>query len=456
MISSGHPRYDADRVSRVGGHAVVVGASMAGLLAGRVLADAFRTVTIIDRDPLPDEAVARPSVPQADHVHVMLEPGRVILEDLFPGYGEELLSSGGLGIDNATDLEYYQRGEFLAEGPNRLPMYCASRPLFERIVRRRLAERDDVTLRAECQFTAYDFDGSASRIEGVRIANSDGCNETLAADVVVDATGRTSRTPAWLERHHYAPPVEEEVTVDLAYSTLVLERPSADRHGVMIVPSPPDTRGGTAIPVEDDRWIVTLFGLHGDHPPTDAAGIERFARRLPTPEIHRLLETHEWVSDDVRQYPFPSSRRRRYEDLHRFPDGLLVIGDAIASFNPIYGQGMSVAALEAIQLHHALADGGLADLASRFFDRVGDVVDTVWRMAVGADFEFADTTGPKPLGTDLLNRYLARVIETAQTDAHVSDRFARVLRLEEPPPTLFAPSVLWRVLAPTEVGRRVR
>jgi len=456
MISIAHPRYDGNRVSRVGGHAVVIGASLAGLLAGRVLADGFRTVTIIDRDPLPDEAVARRSVPQADHVHVMLEPGRVILEDLFPGYGEELLSAGGLTIDAAADLQYHQRGDFLAEGPHRLPMYCASRPLFERIVRRRIAERDDVTLRPECQFTEYDFDGSASRIEGIRITDSDGRNETLAADVVVDATGRTSRTPAWLERHHFAPPVEEEVTVDLAYSTVVLERPSADRRAFMVVPSSPSTRGGTAIPVEDDRWIVTLFGLHGDHSPTDAAGIETFARRLPTQDIYRLLETHEWVSDGARQYPFPSSRRRRYEDLHRFPDGLLVTGDAIASFNPIYGQGMSVTALEAIQLYHALATGGLADLPSRFFDRVGEVVDTVWRMAVGADFEFADTAGPKPLGTDLLNRYLERVIETAHTDAHVSDRFARILRLEESPTTLFAPSVLWRVLAPTEVGRSVR
>lgn len=428
---------------------------MAGLLTGRVLADGFRNVTIIDRDPLPDEAVVRRNVPQANHVHVLLEPGRVILEDLFPGYGEELLSSGGLVIDAATDLKYYQQGDFLAESPNRLPMYCASRPLFEHVVRQRLTARDDVTLRFECRATDYDINSTASQINGVQVTHTDGRTETLAADVVVDATGRTSRTPKWLERHHYAPPVEEEVQVDLAYTTTVLERPSTDRRAFLIVPSPPVTRGGTAIPIENDRWIVTLFGLHGDHPPTDAAGIEKFAQRLPTREIYSLLEKHQRLSEGVHHYPFPSSLRRRYEDLHRFPEGLLVTGDAIASFNPIYGQGMSVAALDALQLHHALASGGVTDLASRFFDRVGDVIDTIWRMTVGADFEFPQTKGAKPPGTDLLNCYLSNVIETAQTNGQVSEQYARVLRLEQPATALFSPSVVWQVAATTLMSRYV-
>lgn len=455
MISSALPRYDGSRISQIGEHAVIVGASMAGLLAGRVLADAFQEVTIIDRDVMPNEAVSRRSVPQADHVHVLLEPGRVILEDLFPGYNEELLSSGGLVIDAATDLKYYQQGDFLADGPNRLPMSCASRPLFEHVVRHRVAAHNNITLRSGCQFTDYIVDGSTSRIEGIQITVDEGQTETLAADVVVDATGRTSRTPEWLERNHYAPPVEKEVQVDLGYSTICLKRPVADQHAFLIVPSPPVTRGGTVVPIENDRWIVTLFGLHGDHPPTDVSGLKKFARQLPTQEIYHLLDTHEWLSDEIHHYPFPASLRRCYEDLHRFPEGLLVTGDAVASFNPIYGQGMSVAALDALQLHHALASGGLADLASRFFDRIGDVIDTIWRMTVGADFDFPETEGPKPPGTDLLNRYLSRVIETAHTNDQVSDQFARVLRLEKPPTALFAPNVIWQVAAPEWVSRYV-
>lgn len=425
---------------------------MAGLLAGRVLLDGFREVTVIDRDALPDEPVVRPGVPQADHVHVLLEAGRATLEDLFPGYCERLLTSGGVLIDAARDLNYHHRGDFLAEGPNRLPMYCASRPLFEQVARARLAELDRITLRSEHRCTGYLLDGGT--VSGVVSRTGDGEEVTLTADLVVDATGRPSRTSTWLDRHGYSPPVVEEVRVDLAYATTVIERPSEDRRAFLVVPTPPVARGGAAVPIEESRWIVTLFGLHGDHPPTDVRGFETFAGELPTSELRSLLDAHRWVSENVRRYSFPSTLRRRYDDLERFPEGLLVTGDALASFNPIYGQGMSVAALDALQLHHALATSDRAELASEFFDRTAEVIDVVWRMTVGADFEFPRTEGPKPRGTDLFNRYISRLIRSAHTDGYLSDRFARVLRLERPPKTLLAPDVLRRVLVPGGPRRR--
>ncbi|MFA1610490.1 FAD-dependent oxidoreductase [Halobellus rubicundus] len=443
-------RYDADRVTERDGHAVVVGASMAGLLAGRVLADAFESVTVLDRDPLPDERVARRGVPQANHVHALLEPGRVMLEDLFPGYGDDLLAEGGVIMDASKKLDLYQQGDFLAESPHELPFYCASRPLFELLVRRRMRERDDVTLRGECHVTGYRSDGEASTVTGVTLVDAADEKDALAADLVVDATGRTSRTPTWLERNGYPTPETEDVGVDLAYSTVAVERPADDDRGYLVVPSPPTTRGGTAVPVEDERWIVTVFGRHGDHPPTDPEGFREFAASLPTAEIRELLDEHEWDGEEIHQYPFPASKRRYYEDLDRFPDGLLVTGDAVASFNPIYGQGMSVAALDALQLHHALANGR-SDLQSRFFDRVADTVNVVWRMTVGADFEYAETEGEKPPGTDLLNRYLSWVVDAAHTDGHVSEAFTRVLRLETTPISLMRPSVVGRV-----AGAKVR
>lgn len=441
-------RYEPDRVERCGDHAVVVGASVAGLLAGRVLADAFGEVSVLERDALPGAAEPRRGVPQGNHVHVLLEAGRAALESLLPGYGEVLRSDGGVVIDAASDLRYYHRGGYLAEGPDRLPMYCATRPLFERTVRERVAALDDVTLYSGRRCTDYLTDDDASSVEGVAVADGSGATAELDADLVVDATGRTSRTPAWLERHHYAPPVVDEVRVDLAYGTAVVERPPGDRRGFLVAPSPPVTRGGAAIPAEGGRWVVTLFGLHGDHPPADRRGFEEFAYGLPPRDVGRLLDTHPWTSEGIRRYPFPSSLRRRYEDLHRFPDGLLVTGDAVASFNPIYGQGMSVAALDALHLHAALAAGGRGNLAPRFFDRAAGSVDVAWRMAVGSDAEFDGTTGPTPRGTGLLNRYLDRLVRTAHDDGVVADRFARVLRLERSPTALVTPDVLRRVLAP--------
>jgi 2-polyprenyl-6-methoxyphenol hydroxylase-like FAD-dependent oxidoreductase len=462
MTLSEMARYDAGRVTKRDGHAVVVGASMAGLLAGRVLADAFEEVTVLDRDPLPDERIVRRGVPQANHVHALLEPGRVMLEDLFPGYGDELREEGGVVIDGATKLDLYQQGEFLANAQEELPFYCASRPLFEQLARRRVADNGGITLRGNCHVTGYDvadvddadgettLDSGETTVTGVEVVDEGGVETTIVADLVVDATGRTSRTPGWLERQGYPTPETETVGVDLAYSTVTIDRPPSRREGYLVVPSPPVTRGGTAVPIEDEQWIVTVFGRHGDHPPTEPDGFREFAASLPTPEIRDLLEEHEWTADAVHQYPFPASKRRYYGDLSRFPDGLLVTGDAIASFNPIYGQGMSVAALDALALHHTLASGR-DDLAPRFFDRASDTIDVVWRMAVGSDFEYPQTEGEKPRGTDLLNRYLSWVVDAAHTDSYVAEEFTRVLRLEAPPTVLLRPGVLRRV-----AGAKVR
>lgn len=441
------PRYADRQKPGRGGHAVVVGASMAGLLAARVLADEFDEVTVIDRDSLPDEPVARRGVPQARHLHILLKAAQATLEDLFPGYGEELISAGGIVIDGARDVNFYTEGDFLADGPRRIPLYCATRPLYEQIVRRRVADLPGVHLRSNCQFNGYLVDEGATTVEGVVMTHQE--TEELAADLVVDATGRTSRTPAWLEQHGYRPPAVEEVNVDLAYSTVLVERPADDRRAFVVTASPPYTRGGAAHTVEGDRWLVTLFGLHGDHPPTDPEGFAAFAAGLPTSELKRLLDEHTQVSEEITHYPFPANRRYRYEQLERFPGGLVVVGDAIASFNPIYAQGMSVAALEALVLHHVFGAGGREDLARRFFERAAGITDVAWKMAVGADFQFPQTTGPKPRGTDVMNRYLSRLTRKAHTNGTLSEAFFRVLMMERSPNSLLRPDVVLRVLGPT-------
>jgi 2-polyprenyl-6-methoxyphenol hydroxylase-like FAD-dependent oxidoreductase len=448
MTLSTVPHYDPSRVPTVGEHAVVAGAGMGGLLAARVLADAFEEVTLLERDPLPSEPTARTGVPQANHAHAMLEAGRDTLKKLFPGYCDAVRSAGGLTIDMATKFDYYYRGAFLADGERELPMLCGSRPLLEQIARDRVAGREGVTLRQECRLVDYLADEAETTIDGVALSNERESREELPADLVVDTTGRSSRTPRWLERHGYRSPPVSEVEIDLAYSTTVVERPPDARHGLLIAPAPDRPRGAACIPIENDRWIVTLFGLHGDHPPTDADGFRTFAESLPTPELGELLADRPLAAEEIHHYPFPSNRWCHYERLERFPDGLVVLGDAVASFNPIYGQGMSVAALDALQLHHALAADGETDLAARVFDRIADVVGIIWRITVGADFEFPQTTGPKPPGTDLSNRYLSRVIRTAYTDGQVSDAFARVHRLERHPKTLFRPSIFARVALP--------
>jgi 2-polyprenyl-6-methoxyphenol hydroxylase-like FAD-dependent oxidoreductase len=198
--------------------------------------------------------------------------------------------------------------------------------------------------------------------------------------------------------------------------------------------------------VEENRWEVLLQGLHGERAPADREKFLEWAETLPLEAVGERLRHQEWVSD-IQRYPFPASVRRHYQDLDRFPDGLLVTGDAIASFNPVYGQGMSVAALDALALHHALADGR-QQLGQRYFGTVAEIVDEAWKTAVGSDFVFEQTTGPKPFGTDILNSYVDQLVTRAHTDGQLTEAFLRVFRMEQRATSLLRPGIIWRVLRP--------
>jgi 2-polyprenyl-6-methoxyphenol hydroxylase-like FAD-dependent oxidoreductase len=440
-------RYDGERVSTKGERAVVLGASMAGLLAARVLDDAYERVTVVERDALPTAPETRAGVPQGKHVHVLLEAGRSTISDLFPGYGEDLVDAGALIIDVGQELRHYDEGGYLTPPATRMEMYCASRPLLETVVRRRLADLDGVTVRDETQFVAYRTDAAGDRIDGVRVRGDDGL-ETLDADLVVDATGRTSRTPAWLAENGYGEPPVEEVEIDMVYSTVRVDRPEGDRRMPFVPQSAPRTRGGAAFPVEGGEWVVTLGGMHETDPPATVEEFLPYARELPIEEIEAILASHEVVSAGVERYPFPSNRRVRYEELDRFPGGLVVVGDAVASFNPIYGQGMSVAALEALTLHETLAASGGRPIGERFAERTADVVDIAWQMAVGSDAAFEETTGPTPPGASMFDTYLSRLVRQAHTDPHLSEAFYRVVGMEVAPTDLLRPGTVWRTVTP--------
>lgn len=421
---------------------------MAGLMAARVLADGYERVTLLERDPLPDDPEGRRSVRQSEHVHVMQEPGRVILNDFFPGYQEELQSEGGLVINAAKKLQFYEGGDYITDPETDLPMQCASRPLFEHIVRRRVANIESVTLREECHCIDYLTDHTDSSVAGVAFRTPSGDTGTVLADLVVDATGRTSRISLWLDDHGYHQPPVDRVSINLAYSTVTITRPAGQDEAYLVSPSAPDTRGGAAIPIEGNRWIVTLFGMHGDHPPTERDEFITFADTLAAPTIAELLTEQTWLSEEIHQYPFPSSQWRHYESLDDYPTGLVVTGDAIMSVNPIYGQGMSAAALDALQLHHTLAEGK-HNIGPRFLQRAEEHLTVIWQIAVSSDFEFDETVGPKPLGTDLFNYYISRLVHTAHTDKQVAEAFTRVLRLEKQPITLLRPNIMIRVLTPS-------
>jgi 2-polyprenyl-6-methoxyphenol hydroxylase-like FAD-dependent oxidoreductase len=427
-------------------HAIVIGASMAGLLATRVLSDHFKTVTLVERDLLPEVAEQRRGVPQGRHTHGLLASGRQVLDDLFPGFSLEAIEKGGLPGDIVRDCRWFFQGDYLARPTSGLDGLLVSRPFLEQLVRSRVRALRNVTIRQHWQVEGLTTTAAAEPgelcITGIKIA---GCE--LSADLVVDASGRGSRAPQWLAAMGYGPPAEERVSIDLRYTTRLFRRVPSQLHGdfgVIIPPTPTGKRGGVMLAQEGHRWTATLIGHFGNQAPEDLAGFVEYARTIPHSAIYDVVRRAQPIGD-ASTARFPASLRRRYERLRRFPENYLVMGDSVCSFNPIYGQGMSVAALEAMALDGLLEERP-QDLRQQFFSRIAKLADIPWSIAVGNDLRMPEATGPRGAVVSVINAYMARLHRAAQRDPVLSIAFHRVANLLDPPHSLFHPAMALRVL----------
>ncbi|HYL38231.1 MAG TPA: FAD-dependent monooxygenase [Bryobacteraceae bacterium] len=423
-------------------HAVVVGGSMAGLLCARVLADHCERVTILERDSFPAAVENRRGVPQGRHTHGLLASGRQVLERFFPGISEELVQAGAVPGDVARDCRWFFGGACLAKFTSGMQGLLMSRPFLEAAVRSKVLALPNLWVRENTIVDGLASTADNARVIGVRIGN-----ETLAADLVVDTTGRGSHSPQWLESMGYPKALEERVEVALAYTTRFFRRrpQHLDGDGAAIIPPTPEgKRGGVMLAQEGNRWTLTLIGHFGQAAPPELEGFIEYARTLPAPYIYDVIRDAEPLGEPATAR-FPASARRRYEKLRQFPEGYLVFGDAISSFNPIYGQGMSVAALEAVELDRTLAEGE-NNLARRFFRRAAKVVDIPWAVAVGNDLRMKETIGPRNAGVKVINWYLSKLHNAAHHDPVPALAFHRVGNLLAPPPSVLHPRVAWRVL----------
>jgi 2-polyprenyl-6-methoxyphenol hydroxylase-like FAD-dependent oxidoreductase len=440
------------------GHAVVIGASMAGLLAARVLGDHFPRVTVVERDRLPPGPAFRPGVPQSRHLHVLLQRGRLVLEELFPGLIAELRAAGAQDLDWPGDFLWLSPGGWGQRFRPGLQMLSLSRELLEWGVRRRLEAAGRVQFLQQCEVVALLADHGGSSVTGVRLRRrqaeeaAGGAGGVLPADLVVDASGRNSRAPRWLEELGYAPPPEVVVNSFLGYASRSYARPRdllLDWQALFFQAQPPAlARAGALFPVEGDRWIVTLAGAGRDYPPTDDDGFLAFARSLRSPILASALEHAEPLSS-IAGYQRTENQRRRYERMARRPERFLVLGDAVCAFNPIYGQGITVAALDALLLADCLRrqrrrpGGEWTGLAEQFQRRLARSNATPWLMATGEDLRYPTTEGARPgPPTRLFHRYLDRLVAASTDNRWVSRVFLRVLHLLAPPTALFRPSVL--------------
>ncbi len=435
------------------GHAIVVGGSIAGLVAAAALSRHFARVTTIERDEYPDAPVSRKGTPQARHVHVLLKQGEAAIERLLPGLFDELVARGGQRVDTAGDARWFYFGGWKARFKSGIEMVSQSRGLLEWSLRRRVLALANTEL-VSGDVSALHSDDDV-RVSGVKLRRrgSDAA-ETLAADLVVDATGRGSRMPHWLEALGCPAPPESEVKVDVGYATRFYKRTHAPRDWTALLchPRHPDTRCGVLLPIEDDRWMLTLVGWFGDHPPGDDAGFLAWAGSLAVTDLHDAVKSAEPVSE-IALHKFPSNRRRHYEKLPALPDGVVVLGDAACSFNPVYAQGMAASALGAAELDLCLAErrarGGadpLAGLSHEFQRRLARVTDAPWLLATGEDFRSPHAQGVRPAWMPLLGWYTARVHELTWRDRFAARRFLEVMHLVKRPIALFHPWIALRAL----------
>nr|SBO94295.1 monooxygenase, FAD-binding [Nonomuraea gerenzanensis] len=416
-------------------HAVVIGASIAGLLSAAALHRRFAQVTVLDRDTLPAVDAHRRGVGQSRHAHGLLARGSEVMDELLPGLTAELVAQGAIRGDMQDRARHVHAGHRLARGPSGLTALLVSRPLLEGQVRRRVSALPGVRVLAERTITG--LLASQGRVTGVRLAEGD----RIPADLVVDAAGRGSRTPFWLSDLGCRPPKEERVTIDLRYASREFRRRDDHLAGDLLAVvgcTPGVPRAGVALALEDERWVVTLAG-YSEGPPRGPGDFAAFAATLTAPDLHHLVMTAEPLGEP-RSYHTPTAVRRRYERLAAFPDGLLVTGDAVCSVNPLYGQGMTVAALEARQL----LDPDLSPRA--FFRRIAAVVDIPWEITVGADLRLPTTSGSPTAKMRLIGAYLDRFHAAAAHDAELTRRFLRVTNLYDPPQALLSPAALVRVL----------
>ncbi|MYQ76798.1 MULTISPECIES: FAD-dependent oxidoreductase [unclassified Streptomyces] len=436
--------------AHIGDRAVVLGGGIAGLFAARVLSESYHEVTVIDRDTLTGAYGPRSATPQGHHIHALLARGQQVMEELFPGITRELTACGVPVGDFGSSLSWYFNGQMIRRTETGLVCVAAGRARLEAHLRERVTALPGVSLVERTDILGLVTTGR-ERVVGVRIQEKTpgSAERSLAADVVVDTTGRGSRTPRWLEELGFGQVPQERVDMDLTYTTCDFEGPLpfdpiGDDIALIPVATPAMPRGAIFARMPD-RYSLSLNGILGDKPPTDLEGFLRYARTLPVPEIY------EAVKDAVpmgkpHTFHFPASVRRHYELLPDLPEGLVVLGDAACTFNPVYAQGMTVAALGAALLAEHLKVGS-PPKPTAFQRDLAQVIDAPWMMAAGADLGFPGVQGLRTLEVRMGNGYMPKLQAAATADPTLSEAFLRAAGMIDPPQALMSPEIMGRVFA---------
>jgi 2-polyprenyl-6-methoxyphenol hydroxylase-like FAD-dependent oxidoreductase len=465
MLDRSSEQTRMERGPGFGRHAVVVGGSIGGMLAARVLADHFDRVTIVERDRLPEAGENRPGVPHARHLHFFFKRGLMVVEELFPGVTADLQAAGSHLLDQGKDFRILYRSGWSPRVEIGLEFCTFTRPLLEATMRRHLLEDAKIDILEGFEVAGLVLDDEVRRVEGVRIrprhqdASAAAEVRELAAELVVDTSGRGSKAPEWLEAAGFQRPEETVVDAFWGYATRIyepVEEFKKDWKSLLVMNRPPyQPRAGIIQPIEGNRWLVTIAGVMHDYPPTDEEGFLQFARSLSSPELYRAIE-HARPLSRIWGYRRTENRLRGF-DKARLPQGFAALGDSVCSFNPVYGVGMTLTGLEALALRECLRESGGHLDTRRFQKQVAKLVAGPWALTTGEDLRWPATQGGKITAkVRFMHWYIEQVIRLIPQSEEVFHRFQRVNHMLDAPTALFRPAVLLPVLRQALSGTRRR
>lgn len=438
-------------------HAIVIGGSMAGMCAARILADHFEKVTIVDRDHYPEGAFERSGVPQSRHVHVLLARGRLELENLFPGFEQTVLARGALDTDFGWDFAALRVNGWAPREKQGIHLLHGSRVLLEAVVREKLRKHDNVEFIEGARITGLITSDDRSRVLGIKTISSDDRETTgeLRAGFVVDASGRSSKAPNWLQ--DLGLPAPEEIVVDShsGYASRWFQAVAPEQRprdwwwkAAWIDPKPGENPyAGVLFPVENNRWVITVAGIGRSYPPNDEAGFMDILTKLRSPLLAEAVKYAEPISE-VYSHRSMANRWRRYDKWPARLAGFVALGDAACAFNPVYGQGMTTGALSALTLRDTIAKFGTdhAELAGKFYAAQAELQKAPWGMATGADFAVPGVEGHRPISSRIFDPIFGLIMAYSMDDPVVRMAVGKVIHMLRPASDLVAPALLGRAV----------
>lgn len=437
-------------MGKVGARVVVLGGSIAALFAAAALSEGYDEVVLVDRDELIGVREARRGAPQGRHINGLLARGARAMEELFPEITAEMVRAGCPLTDLSGTVRWIVGGAPLRQVRAGLTNVGSRRPVLEAHVRERVQALGNVKFMEQYDITGLVTTPDRSRVIGARVQphGKDGAEEILQADLVVDCTGRGSRTPVWLEELGYPRVQEEGAKIGLGYASRHYSKlrtdPWGHDHSIIVVASPDSPRGCIFTKTDGGAIELTIYGILGDHPPTDPEGFNAFAKSLPAPQVYEAIADAEPIDDPV-LYKFPTTLRRNYERMSRLPNGFIIMGDAVCTPNPVFAQAQTLAALEALALREHMRKGE-APKPLEFMKEVGRIIDPAWEMTEAINLSFPGVEGKRTMKVKLIQRYMTRLMIAATQDASLTEAFMRSAGLVDMPQALMKPATVLRVM----------